>query len=374
MARRQPLIANRKQKAPRVTRTEQYIVNYKYLGDEPLFNKVPTTAEYSQALTWYNYMCTNEEAKGYLKDYLKNQARTEELKKLNRVSDTWISTTACWIARLITRGSKLPDTAKEFLENKIKEMLSRAKVDEPVVENEVKKPTVKERVQDKASDIIGEIESLIDSGEQFSLYDWLKFKNIPAIYSAMIVEKYSPWLDELLEAFEGQDTQLKEAYQHLSKKKIKERIIFFNTLIEDAERYGSVTKKTRAPRKPRPVSVEKKLKNFKYQKEDKEFKIASVKPENIIGAQELWTFNTKYKTLTVFRALDRGGLQVKGASIIGYDEKNSITKRTGRKPEEYVKKVLEGGKIVLRKLMDELKNEASLAHRINENTVLLKIT
>ena len=374
MARRQPLIANRKQKAPRVSRSEQYIVNYKYLGDEPLFDKVPSISEYSQALTWYNYMCTNDEARGYLKDYLKSKSRTEELKKLNRVSDTWVSTTACWIARMITRGSKMPETAGTFLETKIKEMLSRAKVEEPVVETEVKKPTVKERIQDKASDIIGDIEEMIDSDVKFSLYDWMKSKSIPAVYASMIVEKYTPWLDELLEALEGNDNQLKEAYRYLSKKQLKERVLFFNSLIEDAERYGAVTKKTRKPRKPRAVSVEKKLKNLKYQKEDKEFKIASVNPEKIIGAQELWTFNTKYKTLTVLRALDRGGLQIKGTSLLGYDENNSVTKRTGRKPEEYIKKVLEGGKIVLRKLMDELKKEASLAYRINENTILLKIT
>ena len=76
--------------------------------------------------------------------------------------------------------------------------------------------------------------------------------------------------------------------------------------------------------------------------------------------------------MTVFRAIDRGGLQVKGTSIINYDENNSVTKRTGRKPEVYVDKVLNSGKVVLRKLMDELKNDAPLAYRINENTILLK--
>ena len=145
-------------------------------------------------------------------------------------------------------------------------------------------------------------------------------------------------------------------------------------MIADAERYGNVAKKTRAPRKPRAVSVETKLKNLKYQKEDNTFKIASVNPEKILGSQELWCFNTKNKVVTVFRALDRGGLQVKGTSIINYDEKTSFTKRTGRKPEEYVKRVLDGGKIVLRKIMDELKGDAALAYRINENTILLKIT
>jgi hypothetical protein len=171
----------------------------------------------------------------------------------------------------------------------------------------------------------------------------------------------------------GKDPQLKEGYSHLKKKQLDELIKFYHSLIADAERYGDVAKKVRKPRKPRPVSVEKKLKTFKYQKEDANFKIASVNPEKLIGCQELWTFNTKYKMITVLRAADRGGLDVKGTSIINYDEKTSVTKRTGRKPEVFVKKVMETGKIGLRKIMDEMKVAAPLSYRINENTILLRI-
>ena len=218
-----------------------------------------------------------------------------------------------------------------------------------------------------------DVEEMIDKNETFSLYDWLKANEIPATYAPRIAAYYAPILGELIEASEGLDSQLKEGYKRFTKKQLEQRIMFFNTLIEDAERYADTTKKARAPRKPRTVSVEKKLKNFKYQKEDNNYKIASVNPEKIIGCQELWTFNTKYKTLSVFRALDRGGLQVKGTSIINYDEKNSVTKRTGRKPEVFVDKVLNGGKVVLRKLTDEMKNDAPLAYRVNENTILLKV-
>jgi hypothetical protein len=229
-------------------------------------------------------------------------------------------------------------------------------------------------MRERQSDIIGDIEELIDSGETFSLYDWLKAKEIPAAYCPAIVAYYSPCLGELIEALEGGDPQLKEAYAHFNKKQLRERIEFFNKLIEDAERYGNVTKKTRAPRKPRAISVEKKLKNFKYQKESNEYKIASINPEKIIGAQELWTFNTKYKLVTVFRALDRGGLQVKGTSIVGYDEATSISKGTGRKPEIVLDKFKNGGKIVLKKMMEELKTNKPLQYRINENTILMKVT
>ena len=215
--------------------------------------------------------------------------------------------------------------------------------------------------------------SYIHKNEEFSLYTWLQSNNIPAAYATSIVSKLAPVLEELIEAYDGQDPQLKEGYRSYKKSEIKRLIDFYNTMCEDASKYANVTKKTRAPRKPRVQSLEKKLKSFKYQKEDNTFKIASINPEKIIGAQELWTFNTKYKTLTVFRALDRGGLDVKGTSITKYSEETSFTMRTGRKPEEAIKKVIEGGKLILRKIDQEFKNHAPLQARINENTILLRV-
>jgi hypothetical protein len=376
MARRPGLI-KRKPKAVRTTKNEAYLVNQKYLGDEPTFKNSYTESEYARALTWYNIMCTTNEAREFIETYLKNTGRTADLKKFKTVSDAWVPTTAAWIARMIGRGVKVADNSKKFMELKLRETIdnhsSEAK-EEGVEAKPVNVISIQDRIREKANEIIGSVEELIDIGEEFSLYDWLKSNEIPATYAPRIAAYYTPVLAELLEASESKDPQLKEAYRNFNKKQLEQRILFFNAIIEDAERYADITKKTRAPRKPRTVSNEKKLKNFKYQKEDKTFKIASVNPEKVLGAQELWAFNTKYKTLTVFRALDRGGLQVKGTSIINYDENNSVTKRTGRKPEVYVDKVLNGGKVVLRKLMDELKNEAPLAYRINENTILLKVT
>ena len=140
----------------------------------------------------------------------------------------------------------------------------------------------------------------------------------------------------------------------------------------DLLRYSGNAKKLRAPRKKKPQSVEKKLKNFRYQKEFQDMKLASVPPEQIVGAQELWTYNTKYKTLTVFRAIDRGGLDIKRSSIVNFDEKTTMTRRTARSAEKIVQSVLSGGKIILKKVMDDLK-ETTLQDRINENTILLRI-
>ena len=380
MARRPPVIKKTSKKKPRVTRNEAYLVNLKYLGDEPTFTKSLTQSEYGLALTWYNYMCDTSDAREYIETYLKNTNRVAVIKKFKRVPDTWIVTTAAWVCRMLTKNYELPESAKSFAETKILEMLSHANKEEPKIEeNTVNVVSIQERMRERQSEIIGEIEGMIDdtdygTKESFSLYDWLKSNQIPATYCSAIINKYTPWLSELLEALEGKDEQLKEAYAYLKKAELKERMLFLSKLIEDAEKYSNVAKKTRAPRKPRTVSVEKKLKNLKYQKESKEYKIASINPEKIIGAQELWVFNTKYKVVTVFRAIDRGGLQIKGTSIIGYDEKTSFSKGCGRKPEIVLDKLQNGGKIVLRKLIDELKTNKALQYRINENTILMKVS
>lgn len=371
-ARRPSLNTRIKVKKQRITRSEAYLVNLKYMGDEPELRGQLTDLQFGKALNWYNAMCSTSEYKEYTRDYLKSIKRDREAKQVMRVPDQHFPSTIGSISRLLSRGCILSDNTISFFESKLKEALSRiVEVEKP--ETAVEKVSIQDRMRERASDIIGDIEEMIDSGVEFSLYDHLQKNQIPAMYATKIIDHYRPWLEELCETYEGKCDQLKEAYKHLTKKQLEARVLFINSLIEDAERYGDVTKKLRAPRKPRAVSAEKKLKNFIYMKESNEYKIASISPDKVLGAQELWTFNTKYKLLTVFRARGPAGLDVKRTTIIGYDESTTMTKRCGRKPEYFVDKVLNGGKLVLRKLMDEAKGDAPLAARINEHTILLKV-
>jgi len=110
-----------------------------------------------------------------------------------------------------------------------------------------------------------------------------------------------------------------------------------------------------------------------YKKEDNDYKIVSVQPSSIVGASQLWVFNTNSRQLGVYNALDRGGFTVSGSSIKNYDEKTSVMKRL-RKPEDILPKVLKGGKIVLRKLLPSIKSkESSLTGRINKHVIILKV-
>jgi hypothetical protein len=342
------------------------------MGEEPELKGLITDSQLGKALNWYNAMTTVTECKEYTRDYLKSVKRDIEAKQIMKVSDQLFPSTIGSLSRLMSRGCTLPDSSMIFFETKLKNSLTRVvEIDKPEVV--VEKVSIQDRMKERTNDIIGDIEEIIDSGAAFSLYEYLQKNQIPAMYASKIVEHYRPWLEELCEAHQGECDQLKEAYSHLTKKQLEARVLFINSIIEDAERYGDVTKKLRAPRKPRAVSAEKKLKNFIYMKESNEYKIASISPDKVLGAQELWTFNTKYKLLTVFRARGPAGLDVNRTTIIGYDESTTMTKRCGRKPEYFVDKVLNGGKLILRKIMDEAKGDAPLAARINEHTILLKV-
>lgn len=356
----------------RVTRSETYLINQKYLGDEPIFAG-SQEVNLSKAFNWYSAMCSNGDAKEFMVTYLKNVGRFDEAKRFDSVPDGWTPRTACWIARLTSRGVKVDAKVWAFFEDRLTKALTHSTVVRVQVAEKAPVVSIQKRITDRANEIIGDIEQMIDEGKVGSIYDWLKARELPALYSPMIVAYYTPILNELLDALSGVDAQLKEAYAKMPKKKLEALILTYSSIVEEAARYGQVVKKSRIPRKPRKVSVEKKLKGLKYQKEDATYKIASVNPEKVIGCQELWTFNTKYKTLTVFRASGRGGLQFKGTSIIGFDATTSVTKRTGRKPEYFIDRVMNGGKIVLRKLMEEIKGDVNLANRINENTILLKV-
>lgn len=362
-------------KTVRKTKSEVYLVNHKYLGDEPDPKKFKNQSDVMRAYSWYGSMCEVSDARQYLKDYLTRTNEKDYAKKVDKIPDAWVPLTWAWKCRMTTlQGSQWDLPSYQKFMAALDDAISHTREEKAEDKLKADKPNIQERMRDRLSDIIGDIEAMLDTGEVFSLYDWLKKNEIPAMYTGKIADFYQPLFQEYYDALNG-DKEVLEGYRTASKAYLKARATQVATIIEDANKYGSNTKKLRAPRKKKPMSVEKKLRFFKYMKEDKDMKLASVDPQTIVGAQELWTYNAKYKTLTVFRALDRGGLDVKRSNIVGFDEKTSLTKRTGRQGEKIVKQVMDGGKITLRKLMDEIKAPQvdKIQDRTNENVLLLRV-
>ena len=96
-----------------------------------------------------------------------------------------------------------------------------------------------------------------------------------------------------------------------------------------------------------------------------------INPEKLIGANELWIYNTRYKTLGVYHAANSiRGLSVKGCTIQDFDKETSIQK-TARKPKE-VLEVLNKRSLKMQ-LKDMKTREQNLTGRINAQTILLGV-
>lgn len=374
MARSTVIRVKRAPKAQRRTKSETYLVNLKYLGDEPNFKGKVPNAELSRAFNWYNVMSEESDVREYLNSFYKLMKDEATIKQLKRVPYSRLPLNAAWVYRLHMRGAELDLDMVKKAHLRVKECFKYIEAEKKEDTEKADKPSIQDRIKDKVGDIIGSIEEMIDTGENIAMYEWLQKNQIPAAHAKKIADYYLPIRDEVVEAYDGKDPDLKEGYRRYSRSELNKLVSKYTSLVDDALRYSGNVKKARAPRAKKAPSTEKLLKYFKYQLESNEHKLKSIPPTSIVGAQELWVFNTKYNMLTVFRARGPAGLTIKRTSIDGYDDTSSISKRIGRKTDEYLKQALTGGKIVLRRLMDDIKSEpVKLADRINENTVLLRV-
>jgi hypothetical protein len=176
--------------------------------------------------------------------------------------------------------------------------------------------------------------------------------------------------------------QLKEGYSHLTKADIAKKRKAIDSINAELDFIIDQAKATRKPRKPKARSASKVVEKLKFNKADDKYSLASIDPTLIVGANELWVFNTKTRKLGKYvaeiidpKGMNRGnsGLSVKGTTIIGFKEDESIQK-TLRKPDQQLKEFKAAGKVALRKFLDEITTtDTKLNGRCNPDTVLLKV-
>ena len=309
-----------------------------------------------------------------------------------------------------TMGSKKP--VSEFLKKRIEEAIGagskvvEVKQEEEKSKKDVYVPTIQERIRDQAyqqSEAIDEwLEGWIKDKKNFDPkgFDFKKHFQKMSVTQAH-ARKLKGFFENELDDFKELDrmptkaklskmseseqdmwTQLKEGYSHLKKEDIKTFTTAIEDLLQALDFVIATAKATRAPRKSKPKSATKLVEKLKFLKTDDKYKIASVSPEQIIGASELWVFNVKTRKIGKYIAKnidptgmgrDGSGLQVKGTTIIGFNEKESIQK-TLRKPEDKIKEFQGAGKVKLRTFLEDINAvDIKLNGRINADTVLLKV-
>lgn len=348
---------------PKLTRSAVKSIDDKYYGSEPIDI---TTYGYTNALNWYNYMHEQEQAREWLLEYLKRNKTKAELAAVRRLPKYAIPTTVGWIARMLMNGNKLEKM--DYFDTRVAELIAAGLKTKEVTEVKTERPAVsiQERTQAKINHLITECEEAIDENPALNIYEWLMGKEATVQAANAIRDFYAKWLPDFEE--DEFDTRAE-------KKRRAEQKKYWETFIADCDRYCGNKKvtKIRKPRERKVKSAVDQVSKLKYQKEFPQLKIVSVNPAEIIGCQQLWTYNTKYKKLTRFDASGPNGIQVKGTTLVGFDEETSLTKSV-RKPEVTIQNLLSAGKVALRSILTDLKtNETKPNGRINTDTIILRV-
>lgn len=358
-------------------RSKKSLVDEKYLGVEPVLHKDCSSIDVIRAFNWHNYYHNSDDAKSFVLTYLKSIKDKDLLKKINKVDASELRTLG-WMSRSLTLGGSLPKGLEDDLWLRLKKLAAEVKREDDPVEETKPVFSIQERIDNKVSDLIATLEDQVDDfacdgKSNFNVEEYFRNHSVKPVVAKRIAEYYQPLYEEIHDALNLKDPQLEEAYDSWNRKTLTAYLNFIKTIIATAQTYEIATKITRKPRKKKEKPAALVVKKLQYKEKDDEYNIVSVNPATLVGADQLWTFNCKSRTLTVYNSLGPVGLSVRGTTIIGHDKKNSITKKV-RKPQDILPRVLDGGKLVLRKLMDEINSVPKEANgRINKDTVLVRI-
>ena len=355
---------------------------------------------FHSAMKYYRMESSGKELKGKVIDWMgKNGYDKKTIASFKKTKDNRCSLTVGSIAACLLKGmqSTRPDfnngrDTATWLGAEIAKIIDEGKndIDEDAVKAEadankavVYVPTIQERTRDAALKMTEELENAYASFQidpeafdpkAFKVLNLLKSQQAKAAHARIIRDFYARDLAELEELASGAgDEQLKEGYKHRSRKQIKNFIAFLTEIQTACTMLMQEAKVNKKPRKTKAVSKDKLVAKLKFKKTDEPLKLVSVNPADIIGAQELWVFNSKTRKLGKYVAEEFKELGIKGTTITGFSEMKSVQK-TLRKPVEQIKAFKEAGKVALRKFLEDINSvDTKMNGRINEDTLLLKV-
>jgi len=347
------------------------------------------------AMSWYRLESSGKELKPKVINWMSANGYTkEQMAEFKKTKDNRCGTTVGAIAACLLKG--MPPVRADFndgrssavwLGQSIAKIVSEGKDDTDDSEEVEVKPTgpvvsIQDRVREASYKMTEEIETAIEAFQTdpeafdpkaFKVLNLLKAHQAKAAHARIIKDFYAKDLNELVEVASTKDEQLKEAYSHLSKVQLRKITAFYQEVVSACEMLAQEAKVNRKPKAKKAVPAEKIVAKLKYKKADEPLKLVSINPADILGAKELWTYNTKSRKLGKYVAEEFQDLGIKGTTITGFSEPKSVQK-TLRKPADQLKEFKAAGKVVLRKFLEDINAvDTRMNGRINEDIILLKI-
>lgn len=394
MATAQSVKAPKKQ-APK--KRDPLFADEKYTGREPVWDteraQAMTQEEFDHHLRksffYYNYFYTQKDLKKHAVNWMQEQKYTKtEVSAFIRSPDRSLSMTCYSLLMAHRQGMPFREKELAYFKQQISNAINTAdsepvetttgpKIVEPAVL--VRMPTIQDRLNEKTSEHLAHFEGMYDAvvqGESVNprAYDYLVSNAVPQSQLRKFEDLFLARKAELGAAQGRVYDDLVEAYRHYKAADYKRHYEFIDSILESIEQYRGVKKATKKARVKRAPNKEKLVSKIKYMKEEKTLKLVSINPVDIIGAQELWAYNTKTRKLYKYIADGlTGPLGIKGTSITGFDAAKSVGK-TLRKPDEKLKEFAKSSKVQLRRFLEDIKATETVANgRINSDIVLLKV-
>lgn len=344
--------------------------NQHFSGIEPNFKG--STEELSKmslilALNWYSKNKSAIDAEEYAQRYFKN--KLNYTKPLKNVIPTF-----GFLCKINLNGGLLPEETLTWFNSQIDIIKN---VTTKPSNSPKDKPTIQDRIKDKTNECIGELEHLFDV-----LFFYKKSTEITPLSILTkceikqpkdIIIHFSKRKEEYVEVLTTSDKDLKEGYSNFSVLQLNKIIKFFDQIITDC---NNLTKLIPVVRKKRVVTLKTKpvevlINKVNYCKAFPELSLVSIDPTNIIGATQLWVYNTRYKKLGVYYS--DSGFSIAGTTLQSFNETKSIQKIV-KKPEITLPEMLSASKVGLRKFMERITTtEYPLTGRIGPDTILLKV-
>jgi hypothetical protein len=240
-----------------------------------------------------------------------------------------------------------------------------------------KRMTIKQAIAEKTRDMFAEIDDCIDRKDYSKSFEVLLDEaGCKTIDLKVFQAKYKPLLAELVALVKNTDEQVKEAYGY---RDVKAYMLFIGNMLvaandfmtrKNKSRLVNVKKSKRSKKIVPPAQIVSKM---NFMKEETTLGLTSIDPKKIIGATQVWVYNTKTKQLGTYFAEKDQVMTVKGTSILFYDTSTSIQKKV-KTPSKQVPPVVTVGKVELRRIMDKVSGKPKpLKPRINKDTIILRV-
>jgi len=352
------------------------------------------TEHFHNAMNYYNVESNPRDLKVKVMEWMKlngfgdNQILDFKNSKDWRCNVTMGAMACCMLKGMpaVHPGFNNGRDSAEWLTLKINQVISQSKQDLPIKPTKKAQPieiTVQDRILEQAVDMSQELDYAIDkfianpdnfNSKSFKPQDMLRAASVKAAQARYIKTFFESDHAELSEVVNGtQDEQLTESYNHLSQRHIRELINFYESINSACDQIIAENRVIKQLRIKKFKPADDLVKKLKFKISDDSLGIASIPPNQIIGAQGLIVYNTATRKIGYYISTDSNGLGVKGSSLTNYTEKSM--QRALRKPVEQLKEFKEQNtpKKFVSWLDKNVKTmETVLSGRINEDIIILR--